>query len=154
MILTKKESKVKICSRPLDIPIIGQFFNHSYIDAYPHRYAIVNRCKPTDNGIDNILLGTTMEKTDHAIETDVSNHNCVPCYPKEGVDDITKCLHDAYENYNNPSEYKAMGPNSNTFIGNIARSCCLNMDTSPSQLGNVIGWNDKPAQKIKGVCSK
>ena len=149
---TKTRQYAKICSRPLQIPIIGLFANHAYIEAPPHRYALFGNCKQTDGGPDNVITGTVAHKLDISPDPCSTTHRCVPCRPKPGVENVTQCLRNAFNAYNNPSLYKALGPNSNTFAGTLARACCANMITSPPELGIVPGWNDPPAPRRTGVC--
>ena len=150
---TKKVSQnAKVCSRSLQIPIIGLFANHVYIEVPPYRYAIISHCKPTDGGPDNVITGKAAHKSDNSPDPCDTTPRCVHCHPKPGVEDVTQCLRDAYNAYNDPSLYKALGPNSNTFAGTLARACCANMIPKPPELGIVPGWNDSPAPRRAGVC--
>ncbi len=150
--IKKVNQNIKVCSRPLQIPIIGLFANHTYIDAPPYRYAILGLCKPTDEGSDNVITGTVAHKTDNSPDPCGGTPRCITCRPKIGVKDLSKCLRDAFNNYNDPSLYKAIGPNSNTFTGTLARTCCADMISKPSKLGIVPGWDNKPAPKRPGIC--
>jgi hypothetical protein len=59
-------------------------------------------------------------------------------------------LRSAFASYPNLSLYRALGPNSNTFAGTLARTCCANMEPKPRAFGNVPGWNDAPAPARAG----
>jgi hypothetical protein len=139
--------RTKVCSKRLEAPVLGWFFNHSYID---------------DTGSDN-CLGSNMVGN-YAIQTLVSGNfrkgcaiktatstdpqkytpNVKQCDPKPGVKDLSRCLLDAYNSYADPSLYKnPFGPNSNTFAATLAKTCCA--DGSSKGLGLVPGWNDAPA---------
>jgi len=143
----------QVCSHPLQIPIIGLFANHAYIEAPPYRYAIVDpQCKPTDGGPDNVITGAVTHKLDNSPELCDKKRRCVPCHPKPGINDVATCLRDAFNAYNDPSLYKALGPNSNTFTGTLARACCADMVPRPPELGTVPGWDDSPAPGRSGVC--
>ena len=158
--MTKKEfvdvqrqgQNIKVCSHPLQIPIIGLFANHTYIDAPPYRYALFPGCKPTDEGSDNMITGKVAYKSDSSPDPCGKTPRCVPCHPKPGAEDVEQCLRDAFNDYSDPSLYKALGPNSNTFAGTLARACCANMIPKPPELGIVPGWNDPPASKRTGIC--
>jgi hypothetical protein len=67
------------------------------------------------------------------------------------VTDVAQCLRDAFTRYNNPSLYKGLGPNSNTFAGTLARTCCAGMVPKPPALGNCPGWSDAPAPARAGA---
>lgn len=142
----------QVCSRPLQIG--GFFANHAYIEAPPHRYAVIGpRCTPTDGGRDSVLRGTVTRKWDNSPDPcDQSPVNRVPCEPAPGVTDVGQCLRDAYNSYNSPMLYKLLGPNSNTFAGTLARTCCANMVPKPRELGRVPGWDDPPAPSRPGNC--
>jgi len=150
-----KPTQFQVCSRPLQDPIIGLFVNHAYIDAPPYRYAIDGPvCKPTDGGSDNMITGAVAHKSDNSPDPCGTTPRCIPCYPKLGVENVEKCLRDAFKSYSDPSLYKALGPNSNTFAGTLARTCCASMIPKPPELGTVPGWNDSPASRRTGVCPR
>ena len=136
----------KVCSKRLDNPL-GVFFNHSYIDDTGSdnclgkdmvgNYAI----QALYSG--NFLKGCALKT---ATSTDPQGYtpNVKQCNPKPGVKDLSRCLHDAYNNYANPSVYKnPSGPNSNTFAATLAKTCCA--DGSSKGLGWVPGWDQDPA---------
>lgn len=146
-------TQFQVCSRPIQIPIIGLFANHAYIEAPPYRYAVVGPlCKPTDGGPNNVITGAVAPKLKNSPEPCDTKRRCVPCYPKPGIRDLEVCLRNAFDEYNNPSLYKILGPNSNTFAGTLARACCADMIPQPSELGTVPGWNDSSAPGRSGVC--
>lgn len=143
----------QVCSHPLQIPIVGQFVNHTYIEAPPYTYAVPGPlCKPTDGGSDNEVIGAVAPKWDNSPEPYSKKRRCVPCYPKPGVGDVAKCLRKTFNEYKDPSLYKILGPNSNTFAGTLARACCADMVPQPHELGTVPGWNSSPASGRSGVC--
>lgn len=143
----------QVCARHLQIPIIGRFVNHAYIEAPPYRYAVMGpMCKPTDGGPNNVITGAVAPKWDNSPEPCDKKRRCVPCHPKPGVSDVARCLRKAFNTYSNPSLYKILGPNSNTFAGTLARACCADMVPQPSELGTVPGWSDSPAPGRSGVC--
>jgi Domain of unknown function (DUF4157) len=112
----------RVCSRPLQVG--GFIANHAYIEAPPYRYAVIGpRCTPTDGGSDNIVFGGgATSKWDNSPDPcDQSPVNRVPCEPAPGVTDVGQCLRNAYNAYNSPNRYLALGPNSNTFAGTLAR---------------------------------
>ena len=150
--IKKVKQDAKVCSRPLQIPIIGLFANHAYIEVPPYRYAIFDLCKPTDGGPDNIITGTVAHKLDNSPDPCGTTPRCVPCHPKPGVKDVALCLRDAFNTYSDPSLYKVLGPNSNTFAGTLARTCCAEMIPQPPELGIVPGWNGPPASRRNGTC--
>jgi hypothetical protein len=142
-----------VCSRPLqNIPeFLG--LKHAYVDAPPHRYAVITPlCKPTDGGPDSVIKGAVASKWANSPDPCGKEPRCVPCQPKPGVTDVGACLSSAFSAYNSPSLYKALGPNSNTFAGTLARACCADMVPKPPELGTVPGWDDSPAPPRKGVC--
>lgn len=148
-----KSTPFQVCSHPLQIPIIGLFANHAYIEAPPYRYAVPGPlCKPTDDGPNNVITGAVAPKLDNSPEPYDKERRCVPCHPKPGVKDVGVCLRNAFNEYSDPSLYKILGPNSNTFAGTLARACCVDMVPQPSELGIVPGWNDSPAPRRSGVC--
>jgi len=147
MISSPLIQRTKVCSKRLEAPVLGWFFNHSYID---------------DTGSDN-CLGKNMVGN-YAIQALVSGNflkgcaiktatstdpqdytpNVKQCDPKPGVKNLSKCLRDAYNSYADPSLYKnPFGPNSNTFAATLAKTCCA--DGSSKGLGWVPGWNHDPA---------
>ena len=65
---------------------------------------------------------------------------CASCTPKD-CHDPTQCAKDAHATY--PiGAYSTMGPNSNTYVGDIARFCCKN--GVPPGLGSAPGTGDRP----------
>ena len=145
----------QVCSRALQIPIVGRFANHAYIEASPNKYAVIGPlCKPTDGGSDNVFKGAVASKWDNSPDPCEKELRCVPCHPKQGVNDVGSCLRDAFNAYNQPSLYKILGPNSNTFAGTLARACCADMVPQPPELGIVPGWDDPPAPARTGDCPK
>lgn len=144
-------SGFRVCSRDLQ-GFLGLFANHAYVEAPPFdRYAIITRCKPT-SGPDNVLTGTAAAKTNRSPDPCCKTPNCVACNPKPGVTSVGACLRAAFLAYNDPSLYKGLGPNSNTFAGTLARACCDGMVPKPSALGNVPGWSDPPAPGRAATC--
>lgn len=143
----------QVCARPLQIPIIGRFINHAYIEAPPYRYAIMGPlCEPTDGGPNDVITGAVAPKWDNSPEPSDKKRRCVPCHPKPGISNVAKCLRKVFNTYSDPSLYKILGPNSNTFAGTLARACCADMVPQPSELGIVPGWNHSPASGRSGVC--
>lgn len=143
----------QICVRPLQIPIIGRFINHAYVEAPPYRYAIIGPlCEPTDGGPNNVIAGAVAPKWDNSPKQSDKKLRCVPCHPKPGINNVAKCLRKAFDTYSDPSIYKILGPNSNTFAGTLARACCADMVPQPSELGVVPGWNHLPASGRRGIC--
>jgi len=139
----------QVCSRDLQ-GILGYIGNHAYIKAPPFRYAIISPLCPA-SWTDNPVTGTTAQKWDNSPDPCGKTPNCVPCNPAPGVTDVGKCLRDAFTAYNNPSLYRGLGPNSNTFAGTLARSCCAGVVPKPAILGNVPGWDDPPAPARAGA---
>jgi hypothetical protein len=144
----------KICSKRLDKPVVGALANHSYIDdtggpggdcrnpSMVGNYAIQSLTRG------NFLIGCGA-KTEMSDDPQSYTPNSKPCYPKAGVTDVHQCIRDAFAAYANPSYYSNVpfpppwGPNSNTFAGTLARSCCA--DSTDSGLGWVPGWDHAPA---------
>ena len=145
---------IQVCSRPLQAPGLGIFFDHAFIKSPPSQYAVITPpCDPTDGGWNNPVLGTVAQKWDDSRDPcGKSPVECVPCLPKPGVADVEQCLRDAFTSYNHPSLYKALGPNSNTFAGTLARACCDKMVPKPAGLGTVPGWDDPPSPARAGKC--
>lgn len=139
-----------VCARDLQ-GSLGVFANHCYIEAPPYRYAIITRCNAT-SGSDNVVAGTAATKTDVSPDPCSKTPKCVECVPKPGVTDLAKCFRDAFTAYNDPSLYKGLGPNSNTFAGTLARGCCANMTPKPKALGTVPGWDDAAAPARAATC--
>jgi len=144
-----------VCSRPLQKFPEFLGLKHAYIEAPPNRYAVITPlCKPTDGGSNNVVKGAVASKWANSPDPCGKEPKCVPCRPKSGVSDVGACLNSAFGAYNSPNLYKALGPNSNTFAGTLARACCADMTPKPRELGNVPGWNDSPAPPRKGECPK
>jgi hypothetical protein len=138
----------QVCSRDLQ-GALGLFANHAYVDAPPFRYAIISPL--CGQGLDNPLTGTTAQKWDNSPDPCGKTPNCVPCTPAPGVTDVAKCLRSAFRSYASLSLYKGLGPNSNTFAGTLARSCCAGMVPKPAALGNCPGWDDPAAPARAGA---
>lgn len=134
-------SPFKVCARALQISPYG---NHAYIEAPPFRYAIISPTCPA-HWYENPLTGTGGQKWDNSPDPCGKKPTCLDCIPAPGVTDVGKCLRAAFTAYNNPSLYKLLGPNSNTFAGTLARACCAGMVPKPAALGWVPGWDDSPA---------
>jgi hypothetical protein len=143
----------RVCSRALGGVLgTGGLLNHAYIEAPPdNRYAIITRCKPT-SGSDWVVTGTAAAKTDRSPDPCCREPNCVTCTPKPGVSNLAACLRAAFGAYSNPSLYRGLGPNSNTFAGTLARACCDQMVPKPRALGVVPGWDDSPAPGRAATC--
>ncbi len=139
----------KVCARDLQ-GILGFIGNHAYIESPPYRYAIISPLCPASSW-DNVVTGTTAQKWDNSPDPCGKTPTCIPCNPAPGVTDVDSCLRNAFASYNNPSLYKGLGPNSNTFAGTLARTCCAGMVPKPGALGNVPGWNDAPAPARAGA---
>jgi len=139
----------QVCSRDLQ-GALGYIGNHAYIEAPPNRYAIISPLCPA-SWTDNPVTGTTAQKWDNSPDPCGKTPNCVPCNPAPGVTDVRACLRNAFTAYNNPSLYRGTGPNSNTFAGTLARTCCVGMVPKPPILGNVPAWNDAPAPARAGA---
>ena len=142
-----------VCARPLHYPALSLVFNHAYIDAPPYRYAIIAPlCTPTDGGSNSLMWGGTAARTwDNSPDPCSDDPQCVPCRPQRGVSDVRQCLRAAYSAYNSPVLHKALGPNSNTFAGTLARACCDGITTSPFS-GITPGWDDPPAPARSANC--
>jgi hypothetical protein len=136
----------KVCARALQISPYG---NHAYIEAPPYRYAIIS---PTCPGkwTDNPLTGTGGQKWDNSPDPCGKTPTCIPCNPAPGVTNVASCLRRAFTAYANPSFYRLLGPNSNTFAGTLARTCCAAMVPKPTALGWVPGWDDAPPGRYGG----
>ena len=142
-------SGVQVCARDLQ-GVLGYVGNHAYVDAPPYRYAIISPLCPA-SGWDNPVTGTTAQKWDNSPDPCGKSPTCVDCVPRPGVADVHQCMRDAFTRYNNPSLYRGLGPNSNTFAGTLARACCDNMTPKPAALGNCPGWGDAPAPARAGA---
>ena len=137
----------KVCARDLQVSPVGQ---HGYIEAPPFRYAIISPTCPQHWYDSPVLTGTGGQKWDNSPDPCGKSPTCVDCHPKPGVTDLAKCFRDAFNAYNNPSLYHLTGPNSNTFAGTLARTCCAGMVPKPSAFGWMPGWNDPPAPSHAG----
>jgi hypothetical protein len=131
----------QVCARALQVSPYG---NHAYIEAPPFRYAIISPTCPV-NWYDNAVTGTGGQKWDNSPDPCGKTPTCIDCQPAPGVTDVARCLRDVFTAYANPSLYKLLGPNSNTFAGTLARACCAGMVPKPATLGPVPGWDDPPA---------
>ncbi len=141
-----------ICSKQLENPIGGLFFNHSYIDdtgggdcrsaGKLNNYAIIELVSG------NFFQGCSV-KTDRSTDPQTFTPNVKRCDPAPGVTDVHTCLRAAFNAYTDPQEYSdnpfrsPLGPNSNTFIATLASACCA--DSTSSGLGRVPGWDHAPA---------
>lgn len=139
--------RAMMCSKRLEAPVLGWFFNHSYIDDTGR-----NDCKgssmPGNYAIQTLVSGNFLKgcavKTSRSTDPQSRTPNVKPCDPAPGVTNVSTCLRDAFNAYADPSVYKnPRGPNSNTFAGTLARACCA--DPSSRGLGLVPGWNHSPA---------
>ena len=72
--------------------------------------------------------------------TDVTTSGCGPW--SECADD---CVRNAAKAYPSPSQYKLLGPNSNTFAGTIERKCPV-APPPPHEIKNAPGWYNTPPQ--------
>ena len=138
----------QVCSRDLQ-GFLGLFANHAYIEAPPKRYAIISPLCPASPN-DGPIRGTTAQKWDNSPDPCGKSPTCIPCNPAPGVADVGACLQSAFSSYEALSLYKALGPNSNTFAGTLARTCCAGMVPKPRALGTVPGWDDPPAPARAG----
>ena len=142
-------SAFQVCSRDLQ-GVLGLFANHAYIEAPPKRYAVIGPLCPA-HWYENPVTGTVAQKWDNSPDPCGKAPRCIDCVPRPGVTDLASCFRDAFTAYSNPSLYRALGPNSNTFAGTLARSCCAGMVPKPSALGNCPGWDDAPALPRTGA---
>jgi Domain of unknown function (DUF4157) len=149
----EERPQAQVCARPLHYPALSLVFNHAYVAAPPDRYAIIAPlCKPTDGGSDSLVWGgTAARKWDNSPDPCGDEPQCVPCRPKRGVSDVKQCLRNAFDAYNSPVLHKALGPNSNTFAGTLARTCCDGIGISPF-FGFTPGWDDPPAPTRSATC--
>ena len=132
---------VQVCARDLQVSPVG---HHAYIEAPPFRYAVISPTCP-QKWSDNPITGTGGQKWDNSPDPCGKTPTCIDCNPAPGVTDVNRCLRDVFTAYNNPSFYRALGPNSNTFAGTLARACCDGMTPKPPALGWCPGWDDPPA---------
>jgi hypothetical protein len=132
----------QVCSRDLQVSPVGK---HAYIDAPPFRYAILSPTCPQSWYDNPIYPGTGGQKWDNSPDPCGKDPTCLPCTPAPGVTDVDACLRSAFSAYANPSLYRLLGPNSNTFAGTLARTCCAGMVPKPEALGWMPGWDDSPA---------
>ncbi len=145
-----------ICGRPLRYPGLSEFFGHAFVAAPPDNYAIIAPlCEPTDGGSNGFISGTAARKWDNSPDPCDDKAECVVCQPKSGVKDVKKCLRDAFNTYNMPTLHKALGPNSNTLAGTLARTCCDGMSNATPFYSTFIypGWGDSPAPSRPAKCS-
>jgi len=150
----EQSAQAWICARPLHYPALSLVFNHAYVSAPPQNYAIIAPlCTPTDGGSNSLLWnGTAARKWDNSRDPCGEEPECVACRPKRGVSDVKQCLRAAFDAYNSPVLHIALGPNSNTFAGTLARTCCDGIVGSPF-LGITPGWDDPPAPSRAATCS-
>jgi hypothetical protein len=140
----------RVCSRDLQ-GFLGSVGNHAYVDSPPYRYAVITPLCPASKW-DNPLTGTTAQKWDNSPDPCGKAPTCVDCEPAPGVTDVRACLRSAFMSYNNPSLYLGVGPNSNTFAGTLARTCCTGITAGiGTLLGNCPGWFDAPAPPRAGA---
>jgi hypothetical protein len=132
----------QVCSRDLqDLPV----GHHAYVRSGDKQYAVITPLCPV-NWWDSVVgTGTGAQKWDNSPDPCGKSPTCIDCLPAPGVTDVGACLNSAFSSYNNPSEYHATGPNSNTFAGTLARRCCAGMVPQPAALGWMPGWDDPPA---------
>ena len=142
-------SPYKVCARDLQ-GVLGYIGNHAYVEAPPYRYAIISPLCPASRW-DNPVTGTTAQKWDNSPDPCGKTPHCATCNPAPGVTDVGACLRNAFAAYNALSLYRGTGPNSNTFAGTLARSCCAGMSPKPPIFGNVPGWDDAPAPARAGA---
>ncbi|CAL1517161.1 hypothetical protein [Chitinophaga sp. MM2321] len=140
----------RVCSRELQ-GSLGAVANHAFVATPASQYAIITRCKPT-SGNDWVVTGTAATKTDASPDPCGKGPTCVECRPRPGVTNLDVCLRNAFTAYADPSLYRGLGPNSNTFAGTLARACCDNMSPQPAALGTVPGWDDPPAPGRAATC--
>ncbi len=107
------------------------------------QYAVIHPFCPQGPD-DGVFVGTTARKWDNSPDPCEETPTCVECRPREGVTDVAACLEREYAAYSSPNLYKALGPNSNTFAGTLARACCAGMERQPA-IGRCPGWGDTPA---------
>lgn len=136
---------VQVCARELSFTSLA---NHTYVHAPPYNYAVIGPlCR--QHWYDT-PLATSAQKWDNSPDPCGKKPTCLECVPLPGVTDVRRCLRDAFTAYAHPSEYKLLrGPNSNTFTGTLARSCCAGMVPKPAALGTCPGW-DHPAAAVRG----
>ena len=136
-----------ICARPLDIPVLGSFFNHAFANDPPANYAIRGLVSGTG------MSGCATTTDASGPPDDPATSTCKPCNPKPGQTavDVSSCLRNTHLGYPSPNIYRNLpdprdsfrfGPNSNTYAATLARCCD---DSSDSGLGRVPGWNHSPA---------
>jgi RHS repeat-associated protein len=81
-------------------------------------------------------LGRGVPEIDDPRDTEHSqNESCGLCLPKTSCGDQEECFQRAHRNYP-VGDYRYRGPNSNTYAGTLARSCCKH--GVPQNIGN--GW--------------
>jgi Domain of unknown function (DUF4157) len=139
--------RAMMCSKRLDAPVVGWFFNHAYIDD-TGRNDCLGRSQVGNYAIQTLVSGNFARgcaaKTDMSTDPQAYTPNSKPCEPKPGVADVSACLRSAFNAYADPSIYRnPSGPNSNTFAATLARACCA--DPTSSGLGRVPGWDHAPA---------
>ena len=140
----------RVCSRDLQ-GVLGVVGNHAYVDAPPYRYAIIGPLCPA-HWWENPGTGTTAQKWHNSPDPCGKTPTCLDCNPAPGVTDVRACLWAAFVSYNDPSLYKGLGPNSNTFAGTLARTCCAGVTAGiGTPLGNCPGWFDAPAPARAGA---
>jgi hypothetical protein len=136
----------QVCVRELQVSPYG---NHAYIEAPPHRYAIISPTCP-GSWADSPVTRTGGQKWDNSPDPCGRTPTCIPCNPAPGVTDVASCLRNSFATYANPSRYRLLGPNSNTFAGTLARTCCAGMVPKPAALGLVPGWDDAAPSRYGG----
>jgi hypothetical protein len=141
-----------ICSKRLEAPVLGWFFNHAYIDDTGRgdcRGASMLNNYAVQTLVSGSFINGCAVKTDTSTDPQTYTPNMKRCDPAPGVTDVHKCLRAAFTAYNDPSEYSndprrsPWGPNSNTFAATLARACCA--DSTSRGLGSVPGWDHSPA---------
>ena len=148
--------RAMLCSKRLNVPVLGWLFNHAYVDDTGLGDCL-GRTLPGNFAIQQLKSGNFRRgcavKTDKSTDPQKHTPKKKRCNPKPGIGDVSACLRQAFSAYANPSYYaNPLGPNSNTFAGTLARACCA--DASSKGLGWVPGWNHSPAGGCKQAVRK
>ncbi|HEU4837449.1 MAG TPA: DUF4157 domain-containing protein [Pyrinomonadaceae bacterium] len=143
--------RFEVCARLLQPPVEVSGCNHAYIETPTRRYAIITPCTSQLSFAEPINGGVAI-KTDRSPDPCHRRPTCIECIPKPGVTDLERCFENAFRAYAAPSQHKILGPNSNTFAGTLARTCCDNMAVRPPALGCMPGWDDPPAPARSAPC--
>lgn len=139
--------RTKVCSKRLNAPVLGWFFNHAYIDD-TGRDDCLGSGLVGNYAIQTLVSGNFRRgcaaKTSTSSDPGQYTPNVKRCDPKPGITDVSTCMAHTYNSYADPSVYaNPRGPNSNTFAATLAKACCA--DGSPRGLGWVPGWPHAPA---------